>query len=94
MKAKNGILKGEIKVPNGKLIKCRVQIVKGKIHTISFIGDFFMHPEEKIEELEEKLIGVDYDKEVIKHVVSEFFNHVLLIGANQEDFIRVITEAA
>ena len=51
MKVKNGILKGELKVKNGKLIKCTLEIKDGRIKSIKFTGDFFMHPEEKIEEL-------------------------------------------
>ncbi|MCD6171849.1 MAG: hypothetical protein J7J36_05505 [Thermoplasmata archaeon] len=48
MKAKNGILKGEIKVKNGKLLKCKIELDDNKIKNIRITGDFFMYPEEKI----------------------------------------------
>jgi lipoate-protein ligase A len=93
MKVKSGILKGEFKVKNGKLIKCVLEIKDGRIKSIKFTGDFFMHPEEKIEELEERLKDVEFDKEKLEKLIFEFFEEVEIIGASGEDFVEVIMRA-
>ncbi len=93
MKVKNGILKGELKVKNGKLIKCTLEIKDGRIKSIKFTGDFFMHPEEKIEELEERLRDIEFDKEKLAKIIFKFFEEVEIIGASREDFVEVIIKA-
>ena len=44
------------KIPNGKLLKLRVDFGK-KINSITISGDFFIHPEEGIDLIEEALKG-------------------------------------
>ena len=90
MKAGNGILKGELKVRGGKLVRCIIEIKKGKIKKIKFSGDFFMHPEEKIEELEKRMIGIMFNEEKIRKIFDEFFMEVEVIGASKEDFLNLI----
>jgi len=91
MKAENGILKGELKVRGGKLIKCRMRVRGSVIEEIKFSGDFFMYPEEKIEELEEILKGVEFTEEKIRGMVIPFFDNTELIGASPEDFVTVVS---
>jgi len=90
MKAENGILKGELKVKGGKLIKCMIKLKRGKIEEIKFSGDFFMHPEDKIEELEEMLAGVKLDEESIKCKIYGFSENVEMIGITADDLVKVI----
>ena len=56
----NGTSRGKAinKVAGGKLIKVSLGVEDGRIVDIKVTGDFFMHPEEKIEELENTLTGV------------------------------------
>ena len=56
MKVKNGILKGELKVKGGKLIKCTLELDEGKIKRIKITGDFFIYPEDAIEKVDAGLI--------------------------------------
>lgn len=93
MKVRNGILRGELKVKGGKYIKCIIKIGEGKIKKIKFTGDFFMYPEEKIEEIEKKLEGVVLNEKEIGRILDEFFENVEIIGATKEDFLRVIMES-
>lgn len=93
MYPENGILKGEMKVAGGKLIKCRMTVRTGIIVNIKLSGDFFMHPEEKIDELEEKLAGCPLDEKHLRNICSSFFEEVELIGATPEDFIAVMLKA-
>ncbi|MBC7081279.1 MAG: lipoate--protein ligase family protein [Thermoplasmatales archaeon] len=93
MQAKNGILKGEFKVKNGKLIKCKIVLSKSIIEDIKFHGDFFIYPEEKIEEIEEKMKGIKYEENEIRKALYESFAGVEIIGADIEDFLKAIMDA-
>ena len=90
MKVKNGILKGELKVKGGKLIKCKIELQEGKIKRIKITGDFFMYPEDAIEKLEKALQGIQFDEKEISRKVKEALNGVELIGATMEDFVDAI----
>lgn len=80
----------EMKIPGGKLLGCRGSINGGRLDTIRFTGDFFMHPEEAVEELEGLLSGKDMD-EAIKSVKDYFqTNDVEMAGVSPNDFIEII----
>jgi hypothetical protein len=61
------------KVPNGKLIKVTVDHEKERIIKVRIRGDFFIHPEESIDDLELALKDVEYRKMAITDVISKFF---------------------
>lgn len=91
MPVRNGILKGELKVKKGKLLKCTLTLKNKKISHIKITGDFFMYPEEKIEELEKMLIEKEIKEESIKKAIDTFFSgDVTTFGASKEDFFEVI----
>ncbi len=93
MKAGNGILKGELKVKGGKLVKCSLSVKDGVIEQIKFTGDFFMYPEEKIEELEKELRGIEFNEGKIKNAMTRFFKDVEVLGACTDDFAAVVMNA-
>ena len=93
MKVENGILKGELKVKGGKLIKCTLELDEEKIKRIKITGDFFMYPEDAIEKLEKSLQGIQFDEEEISKKVKEALKDVELIGVAMEDFVDVIMNA-
>ena len=76
------------KIPNGKLLKISLDYNKNtnNINNIRITGDFFVHPEEAIELIEEELINVKLDKiklfETIQSVIDE--NNIELIGLDVE----------
>jgi len=87
--------KAEYKVTGGKLIKVQLS-AKGKaIEKIRITGDFFLHPEELIEELEEALEGQVLNErgltETIKALLKK--NRASLLGASPEDFAKCIIMA-
>ncbi len=45
------------KIPNGKLVRVFVEIEKEIISSVKITGDFFIHPEESIFEIEKALAG-------------------------------------
>lgn len=66
--------KSEYKAPGG-LIKVSLSIKDDIINKILITGDFFMFPEESLEELVEKfLIGVKVDANALQHIVNEFLS--------------------
>ena len=93
MKVENGILKGELKVKGGKLIKCTLELDEEKIKRIKITGDFFMYPEDAIEKLEKSLQGIQFDEEEISKKVKEALKDVELIGVAMEDFVDVILDS-
>jgi len=84
----------EFKVPDGKLVEAKVKISKEKISEIRITGDFYMHPEEEIEELEKSLLGIPLEK--VNDTVYRFFKkkNITLVGIKPEDFAKVILMAA
>ena len=83
-------MKAEYKIPGGKLLSCEIGIENEVIKTIKISGDFFMHPEDAINDLEETLLGTpiqSYQNKIVK-----FFNEkeLTLYGVSTQDFITVI----
>ncbi|UCG69189.1 MAG: hypothetical protein JSV09_15630 [Thermoplasmata archaeon] len=68
------------KVPNGKLLKITVEFQGKRIERVMIKGDFFIHPEESLDELEIKLRGVAYERKVISDIVGEYFEKEGLIA--------------
>ena len=90
MSRENGILKGELKAPGGKLLKCELTLKKDIIATLKITGDFFLYPEEKITDLETCLLGCRINLKNIQPILTFFFQHVELVGATPQDFINLI----
>jgi lipoate-protein ligase A len=76
------------KVKGGKLIKVRLIKENGIITSISIFGDFFIHPEESIDILENSLKNVTVSDAEKK--INDFFKGVELVGATAEDFVNTV----
>ncbi len=63
----------EFKAPKG-VIKVELEMANGRISRVSLSGDFFMYPEEAIEELERVLEGVEAKKEALLAAVRKFYS--------------------
>ena len=88
-------MKSEIKVTNGKLIRVEYNTEVGRIISIKITGDFFLHPEDSIEELERTLQGVRVNESELKSALNVFFSEErTLLGAKPEDFVTVILNAS
>ncbi|MEM2953751.1 MAG: lipoate protein ligase C-terminal domain-containing protein [Candidatus Bathyarchaeia archaeon] len=87
--------KAEYKVEGGKLVKAQVAMDGDKIRKVKITGDFFLHPEEVLEELEEALVGSLLDESslaiLIKGVASR--KNATLLGVSPEDFAKCIVMA-
>ena len=84
-------MRAEMKIPGGKLIAAEVDVRDGIFEDIHFYGDFFLHPEEKIEELESELRGrnVDEMEDIIRRVLSD----AEMAGVSIDDFIAIAKRA-
>ncbi|MEM2699198.1 MAG: lipoate protein ligase C-terminal domain-containing protein [Candidatus Bathyarchaeia archaeon] len=89
------VLKAEHKVEGGKLIKVQLEREDNKIKAIKITGDFFMHPEELIDELEKSLIGCSIEESAITEIIKRFIEEkgVILLGVAPEDFAKCIVRA-
>ena len=82
--------RAEYKVPGGKLLVAETEVKDGVLTTVKVMGDFFMHPEEAINDLEGALKGKETSK--IDEIVTEFFGgkEITLFGVSEEDFAHVL----
>ena len=95
-----GTLSADFKAVGGKLLRVRMSVVAGAdgvpvIQSITITGDFFMHPEEAIENLERLLTGAPLDEAALRARVQKFFDSdVQVVGADVDDFVAVLLKAA
>ncbi|RLF07063.1 MAG: lipoate--protein ligase family protein [Thermoprotei archaeon] len=82
----------EYKAKKG-LIKAKAMVFGNRIESIIISGDFMIHPEESIWELEKALKGSIADPNVVEQVVREKLNNVEFIGSSVDDFVHVIKKA-
>jgi lipoate---protein ligase len=98
MKAMRGPLSADYKVPGGKLLRVSLTLDESQappvIDSITLTGDFFMHPEDAIEELERQLASAPWEAEAIRDRVRTFYEmDVQVIGADVDDFVHIIMAA-
>jgi len=87
--------KATYKVEGGKLIKIQLRERADKIQEIKITGDFFLHPEELIEELEERLVGKPLKEQDLVESIRSLMQErgATLLGASPEDFAKCILMA-
>ena len=73
----------------------KLSITSGKINQVRVMGDFFLHPEETIQAIEDSLIGCKEDENAITMAIEQVLNNsnATLIGANASDFSKTILMA-
>lgn len=83
-----------LKVPGGKMIEAEVKLEGNLIKYVRITGDFYFHPEEELERLEEVLEGASIH--ALHGLVEQFLKEkkVTLVGIDAEDIVRVILNAA
>lgn len=84
------------KVPGGKLVRAKVDYGYS-VNSVEITGDFFMHPEEKLMEIENSLRGIDREMtqekmaERIKQAVDS--HGIILVGVTEDAIARVVRAA-
>ena len=70
-------LHGEFKVPGGKLVIADLDVTGGKITRANINGDFFLEPDEALNDINQALIGLSFDSshstiaKAIDHAVDD-----------------------
>jgi lipoate-protein ligase A len=83
------------KVPDGKLIKVKLWTEGESISKVTITGDFFLHPEYVLENIEAALIDVPLLEVEITSAIDTVIQEeeATLIGATSSDFSRAILRA-
>jgi len=87
-------LKGDYKVPGGKLTRVAIEEKDNIIQEIAITGGFF-YPKETFPQFEQALTGVKIDEEAIREAVSLAYKKlgIVSIGVEPEDFVNAIMHA-
>jgi lipoate-protein ligase A len=62
--SQNGVLRGEYKVPGGKLVAVDVEVRDGRLDRVAVSGDFFLEPDDALTRLDAALTGRPEDSSV------------------------------
>ena len=84
--------KAAYKVTGGKMIRVSLGESNGKIREIKITGDFFLHPEELINELEDMLVGTPLNVKDLTSSIKMLMENrdATLLGASTKDFVKCI----
>ena len=79
------------KVPEGKLVRLKMDVLDGVIKNISITGDFFLHPEEGIMVIEEGLKGVKVSdaEERLRDITMKY--KLRMVGFDEKSLADAIT---
>lgn len=79
--------------PKGKFLKIYMDFDE-TINEIVITGDFFAHPEQAIDELQENLTGAKAESGEIKRILEDFFKEkgVRMYGISSEGLYKGIME--
>jgi lipoate-protein ligase A len=86
----------DYKIPGGKMLKIKVNLEGKVIQSIAILGDFFLHPESTLDEIEERVVGCTVSIELVTSEIQKVLdkNDAVLIGASALDIARAIEKAA
>jgi lipoate-protein ligase A len=86
-------VKKAYKVPDGKLVKISMDLDNEIIKSVKITGDFFIHPEDSLEDLEKDLLDLQLGTREIKTVIQEYFNRedVEVYGITSDALIYLIS---
>ncbi len=79
------------KAPNGKLLRVQLNAEDGVIKNIKIAGDFFIHPEKAILDIERFLVGKKIND--IESILEEFLlnNNITIIGFKPTDLSNALS---
>lgn len=84
------------KISGGKLVRIKVNY-DAIIHGIKIYGDFFLHPEDAIEDIERSLVGLrtDVDEKRIESIIAEVVEAkgIQMLGVTPEAMSKVVKKA-
>ena len=87
---------GEYKVPGGKLVAADVEVVDGRLTEVAISGDFFLEPDEALEQINAILTGLasDTDAAALAHAVEAVIGpDVQMVGFTPESVAIAVRRA-
>jgi hypothetical protein len=86
----------DYKVQGGKMLKIKLTDKARIIDSITILGDFFLHPESTIEDIEKRLRGCRIETSLIASEIQDVLdkNNAVLIGASPLDIALAIEKAS
>ncbi len=87
----SGISRGRYALKDGKLVVVDVTFEEDFIKNIRITGDFFLHPEDRIEYIEDRLKGVAMDD--VERVIRDAMRDTEYAGISPESLSIAIWEA-
>ena len=80
-------MRGEYKVPGGKLVAVDVEVADGRLANVAVSGDFFLEPDTALETIDAALVGQAADAgvaELARVVSAALADDVVMVGFNAE----------
>ena len=90
------VLRGEYKVPGGKLVAADVQVDDGRLTSASISGDFFLEPDDALERIDAALVGQPSDAKVPQltaAIEAALDESVTLVGFSTEAIAIAVRRA-
>ncbi len=86
------LLEKRMKVPNGKLLIVKAEVEGGSIRRVFIEGDFFLHPEDNLEMLEDVCATTALEglKDELDSVIREF--NIMLVGIDTDSIVKLMHE--
>ena len=83
-----------VKIKDGKLLNTDFVIDNGIIISLQIHGDFFIHPEEKISNLEHSVEGIKRSVGLIAEKINETLvqENIAIIGFTADDLANLLCE--
>lgn len=75
-----------------KLVRLSIEHNEGKLRKIRITGDFFLYPEESIEDLEKTLRGRKLQKKELRAVIKEFLDGKTSLGFDEDSLSDAILD--
>ena len=80
------------KIPGGKLLRITRQTEAGIIINVKIRGDFFLYPEESVEDIEKALAGLPVEKEAIALQIEKIISGkgIIVTGFSSDELADMI----
>lgn len=86
-------MRGEYKVPGGKLVIADFEVEDGKLSNVSINGDFFLEPPEALEGISSSLEGAEVEEnedELAKRIRSSLGENTEMVGFSPESVAAAV----